>query len=309
VDEFKIEDASSYDAVAGSFAHFTSLVTKPLAETLVHLAELRPQDQILDIGTGSGIVALAAAKRLSGAGCVTGIDLSRGLLAEARQAVNQAGMEDRIRFEVGDAEALPFPDRSFDRVLSMFALLHFPHPERAVAEMVRVLKPGGHLAIGIGSGPPWSSLTGWRHQLSRIPDFVRLRTGKLLLAPGHLNQLIQRHIPAASGPEETDLASDTGSRALKADSIIRQSGLQDVRTYWEGGHLILHSAQEFWDLQSTFSSIARKRLKAATPAQIDLVRKDFEAQCRQVLERGGKLVYHYAAFYMYGRRPVKASQT
>jgi ubiquinone/menaquinone biosynthesis C-methylase UbiE len=303
VEQFKIGDASSYDSVAASFAHFTNLVTRPLSQTMVRLAELQPENRVLDIGTGSGIVALAAAEHLRGPGSVTGIDLSDGLLAEAREEVARAGLADKIRLEKADAEALPFPDRTFDVVLSLFALLHFPNPEKAVAEMFRVLTPGGRLVIGIGSRPPWTSVHGWIHRLSRIPDFFSLKAGKLLLAPAHLNQIVERHLPAAAAAEETELAQDHSFRSARALQLIRETGIQDVRTEWEGHHLVLDSPQEFWDLQSTFSSIARKRLRIAAPAQLDLVRKDFERECAEVLGRGGKLVYHYAASYISGRRP------
>jgi ubiquinone/menaquinone biosynthesis C-methylase UbiE len=303
VEQFKIGDASSYDSVAASFAHFTNLVTRPLSETMVRMAELRSENRILDIGTGSGIVALTAAKHLNGPGSVTGIDLSDGLLAEARQAAVQAGLADKIRLEKADAEALPLRDKSFDVVLSLFALLHFPHPDKAVAEMFRVLAPGGRLVIGIGSQPPWNSVKGWTHRLSRIPDFFSLKAGKLLLAPAHLNQIVERHLPAAAAAEETELAQDHAYRSARAVKLIRETGFQDVRTDWEGHHLVLDTALEFWDLQSTFSSLARKRLRTAAPAQLDLVHKDFERQCADVIGRGGKLVYHYAASYISGRRP------
>jgi ubiquinone/menaquinone biosynthesis C-methylase UbiE len=297
VEPFKISDASSYDAVAENFGHFTELVTRPLAETLVSLASVGGNAQVLDVGTGSGIVALAAGRRLGGSGSITGVDLSDGLLAEARQNV-AAGLSTPVVLQSGDAEALPFPDQSFDAVLCLFALLHFPNPGIALSEMHRVLKPGGKLAIGIGSAPPWASIQGWTHRLSRLPDLIRLRTGRLLLAPAHLNSLVERHLPKPSAPEETHLARDRGARAPAAAKLVRAAGFNGIRTHWQGGHLVLNSAEEFWNLQRTFSSIARKRMREATPSQVAIVRRNFDADCRRVLSNRGKLVYHYAAFYL-----------
>jgi SAM-dependent methyltransferase len=298
VEQFKISDAGSYDAVAESFAHFTGIVTKPLAETMVRLASLPSRGKVLDIGTGSGIVALSVVEQTSDVS-VTGIDLSDGLLAIAQRHATPG----RIQFAKADAEVLPFPDRFFDAVISLFALMHFPDPERALAEMYRVLKPGGRLVIGIGSAPPWSSWTGWRHRLGRVGDLIDLKTGKLLLAPLHINQLVEKYIPRGPAQEETNLAQDPGARAAGAASLIGKLGLTGLQTHWEGHHLDLADPQQFWDLQSTFSSIARKRLEHADKAQIDQARRVFDDDCRRVLSRGGRLEYHYAALYFHGRRP------
>jgi ubiquinone/menaquinone biosynthesis C-methylase UbiE len=302
VEPFKISDASSYDAVAENFGHFTELVTRPLAETLVSLASLGGNAQVLDVGTGSGVVALVAGRRLDGSGSITGVDLSDGLLAEASRNVAAAGLSTPILLKRADAEALPFPDQSFDAVLCLFALLHFPNPGIALSEMHRVLKPGGKLVIGMGSAPPWSAIQGWTHRLGRLPDLIRLRTGRLLLAPAHLNSLVERHLRKPSDPEETHLARDRGARAPAAAKLVRAAGFNRIRTHWQGGHLVLNSAEEFWNLQRTFSSIARKRLREATPSQVAIVRRDLDADCRRVLSNRGKLVYHYAAFYVMGTR-------
>jgi ubiquinone/menaquinone biosynthesis C-methylase UbiE len=303
VERFKTEDASSYDAVAESFGYFTELVTRPLADIMVARANPGTEGQILDVGTGSGVVALAAAARLGGRGSVTGVDLSDGLLRQARRNIAAAGLDQRIKLERADAEALPFAAQTFDAVLCLFALLHFPRPEMALAEMYRVLKPGGKLIIAIGSGPPLVSLRAWIHRLSRVPDLLRLRTGKLLLAPSHLDRLVDLHIPKTAN-EETQLAQNRGGRAAMAEKLVRAAGFAQMRTHWQARHLTLPTAEEFWDLQRTFSSIARKRLRGATPDQAAKVSRQFEAECRRVLENRGRLVYHYAAFYVEGTKPA-----
>jgi ubiquinone/menaquinone biosynthesis C-methylase UbiE len=99
---------------------------------------------VLDVGCGTGSLAFAVAERAK-AGRVTGIDFSEAYIGHARQK----NRENRIDFRVGDACALPFEDASFDRVLSLLVLHFVPRPERAVAEMRRVARPGSLVAAAV----------------------------------------------------------------------------------------------------------------------------------------------------------------
>ena len=69
---------------------------------------------------------------------------------------------------------------------------------------------------------------------------------------------------------------------------------------------MLETPADFWDIQRTFSSIARKRLNSATPDQVAKVRAKFEEVCQQVLSRGGRLTYPFAAFFVAARRPLRS---
>ncbi|NLW77298.1 MAG: class I SAM-dependent methyltransferase [Methanomicrobiales archaeon] len=94
--------------------------------------------KVLDVGTGPGVVALHLADLGHD---VTGVDNSDGMLKEAIE--NCKRFKQSIEFQKGDAESLPFPDNSFDAVVSKFALWTIPHPEKALHEWYRVVKPGG----------------------------------------------------------------------------------------------------------------------------------------------------------------------
>jgi ubiquinone/menaquinone biosynthesis C-methylase UbiE len=97
----------------------------------------------LDVGCGTGFLSLELAAR---GHRVTGIDFAPQMLAEAqRKAATQEGLP--VRFEEGDAEALRFSDASFDLVITRHVLWTLPHPEAAIDEWIRVLRPGGRLAI------------------------------------------------------------------------------------------------------------------------------------------------------------------
>lgn len=126
------------------WAHFAPYEahTTPCAATLVHRAGVRAGQSILDVACGTGVVSVTAA-RLGAR--VTSLDLTPELLERARENARLAGVE--IDWHEGDVEKLPFADSSFDVVLSQFGHIFAPQPEVAIAEMLRVLKPGGTIAF------------------------------------------------------------------------------------------------------------------------------------------------------------------
>ena len=137
----------------------TAVFTTPVAAHLVRFAGVRAGESVLDVGTGTGVVALTAAR--AGAR-VTGLDLSPVLLDEARENARIAS-QSAIVWTEGDAEQLPYADASFDIVLSQFGHMFAPRPEVVMAEMHRVLKPGGRVAFA--TWPP-------EHLIGRIFTFV-----------------------------------------------------------------------------------------------------------------------------------------
>ncbi len=100
-----------------------------------------PDDRLLDVGCGSGAAVRAAAPTVDRA---VGVDLSPGMIDRAREL---ARATPNVEFAVADAEALPFDGATFTTLLCTTSLHHYPSPERAVAEMARVLTPGGRVVI------------------------------------------------------------------------------------------------------------------------------------------------------------------
>lgn len=127
-----------------SWAHFAPLEvnTTPTAAQLVRHAGVRSGQSVLDVACGTGVAAVTAAR--AGAR-VTGLDLTPELLEHARE--NAATAEVTIDWHRGDVEDLPFENGAFDVVLSQFGHIFAPRPEVAIAEMLRVLKPGGTIAF------------------------------------------------------------------------------------------------------------------------------------------------------------------
>jgi len=111
------------------------------------LLGVSPGERILDVGCGSGAVTRAIAGRVAPSGSVVGSDSSPALLTVAREHAEQAGLGHLIEWRVADCRELPFDDQSFNAVLAATVLAHVPGAERALAEMVRVTKRGGRVAV------------------------------------------------------------------------------------------------------------------------------------------------------------------
>jgi 2-polyprenyl-3-methyl-5-hydroxy-6-metoxy-1,4-benzoquinol methylase len=124
--------------------HFAPLegLTTPPAARLVKWANVRSGQDVLDVACGTGVVAITAAQK---GARVRGVDLTPELLEHARENASIANVE--IDFGEGDAEALPFDDATFDVVLSQFGHMFAPRPDVVIAQMLRVLKPGGTIAF------------------------------------------------------------------------------------------------------------------------------------------------------------------
>jgi SAM-dependent methyltransferase len=143
--EFKTKQRETW--TMGNFGDL-AVFTTSVAGHLVNFAGVIGGQTVLDVGTGTGVVAITA--RRKGAK-VNGLDLTPALLAQARDSAAVAGLGD-INWQEGDAEALPYQDASFDVVLSQFGHMFAPRPEVALAEMLRVLKPGGIVAFATWPG-------------------------------------------------------------------------------------------------------------------------------------------------------------
>jgi len=299
---FKQRDATSYDAVSESFARFTARFSHPVAERMANLAALEAADQVLDVGTGTGVVALEAARRVGTRGSVRAIDLSAGMLATAERLAGRDAVGRQVVWQRMDAEALAFSTDHFDVVLSLFALLHFPNPLVALREMLRVLKPGGRLILALGSRPPLATAAGLAHVLQLLPKLARRRVGRELAAPGFLETLVEKYLPATGADEESALAHHHHGRAESVQMLVRQAGFIEVAVDWGGYDHRIETPEEFWELQRTFSSLARKRIGEASQAQADALQGAFMATCQRVLSRGGKLVYPVGVLFISARK-------
>jgi SAM-dependent methyltransferase len=141
---FRAHELAGWNAKPASYDAHLAQVTRQVTEPLLDAAKVAPGTRLLDVASGPGHVAAAAAAR---GARVTGIDFAASMVAHARR--NYPGLE----FLEGDAEELAFPDGSFDAVTCAFGIGHLSRPDQAVAEAFRVLRRGGRYAFTWWCGP------------------------------------------------------------------------------------------------------------------------------------------------------------
>ncbi|MCL4290295.1 MAG: methyltransferase domain-containing protein [Thermoleophilia bacterium] len=148
---FTAFETEGWNAIAEGYGGFFGRFTARCAGPLLDAAGVGPGARVLDVATGPGYVAAAAAARGAEA---TGLDIAAGMVALASR------LHPEVTFVQGDAERLPFADASFDAVVGGFCILHFARPERALADWVRVLRPGGRVAVSMWAEPARNRVLG-----------------------------------------------------------------------------------------------------------------------------------------------------
>jgi len=123
---------------------------------MLDLAQIRAGQRVLDVAAGAGEPAVSAAERVGPGGYVLATDISEGIVELARQVACERGLG-QIETRVMDGEKLDLPDASFDAVLCRLGLMYMPHPEIALREWRRALRPGGRVAVVVFSTPDRNS--------------------------------------------------------------------------------------------------------------------------------------------------------
>jgi ubiquinone/menaquinone biosynthesis C-methylase UbiE len=143
---FKAMERAGFNRIAARYADGAH-VRADLAAALLEAAALATGQRVLDLASGPGLLARDAALRVAPGGTVLATDIAEAMLAEGARRCGEHA--DAPCFAAADAEHLCLADASVDRVLAGLALFIFPHPERALAEMHRVLVPGGRIALSV----------------------------------------------------------------------------------------------------------------------------------------------------------------
>ncbi len=225
---------------------FSMIATQAIlvGELLCEAVDIHPGQRVLDVATGSGNTALAAARR---GGDVVGIDFVPALLERGRERA--AAERLTIAFQEGDAEKIPFPDASFDAVLSTFGAMFAPNQEKTGHELVRVCRPGGK--IGMANWTPEGF-------------------------PGQMFRTVAKFVPPPPGLKPPTLwGTEDGLRSFLGDHV---ASLQITRRY----HMFRHRSPESWleyhrrffgPAVKAFETLDAKNQNALAGEIIDLLRQ------------------------------------
>jgi ubiquinone/menaquinone biosynthesis C-methylase UbiE len=252
LDAFDEFEAGAWEERVEGYAGFFGAITGRLVQPLLDVARVGAGTRVLDVATGPGYVAAEAARR---GAKVWGVDVAQAMVARA------AAEHPSVEFRRADAQSLPFEDGTFDAVVGNFGLPHFGRPELAAAEAVRVLAPGGRLA-----------LTTWDH-----PAQMRM-FGVFLEAVGEAGAGPPDGMPP--GPDVFRFSDDQEFRRL-----FEAQGLVGVAVRRIAFTHPVSSFEELWDalqrgtvrmasLLHGQSEETRERIRAALERRLTVYRTD-----------------------------------
>jgi ubiquinone/menaquinone biosynthesis C-methylase UbiE len=257
-----------FDLVAEGYDRPSLCAFRTGAERLVELASLRPGQAVLDVASGTGHAAVAAARAVGLQGRVIAVDASAEMCQRARHKVEQLGLTN-VEVRQGDGAALALPDGTFDAVICASAVYTFPDIPAALGEWWRVLKPGGRVAfscLGAGSG-----------RLYR--------------------ELLQRYgipLPAVLPTQRVDSAE-------KCEAFLREAGFDEVESRAEQLGYYLPDAEQCWEI--VWYTGARIPLTFLPPPVVDRFKADYlVAVAASATERG--IWVDWPAVFSLARKPA-----
>jgi ubiquinone/menaquinone biosynthesis C-methylase UbiE len=256
--------AADFLPIARSFA--------PGAEAFISRLGLAPGERLLDVACGTGVVARQAAPRVAPGGQVCGLDLNDAMLDVARGAAADA--EPAIEWLQGDAAAMPLPDAAFDVVVCQAALMFMPDPRAALAEMRRVLAPGGRLGLSV------------------------FRDGRFNPLYAAFAELLERHVGADAGTMMRSPFATWGVADVRA--LLADAGLREVHVRIVCGGERYPSAAEMLRREAASSPLAARLGDLDAAVRGALVR-DLEDALAEHTDDDG-VVVPFQALAAFGRR-------
>jgi ubiquinone/menaquinone biosynthesis C-methylase UbiE len=240
----------NYNALAAAYERAVVPVFRPIAKRMIQLIDLRPGWQVLDAGTGTGLVALLGAARVGKIGKMMGVDAAEKMLELARHKAEQFGFT-QCEFRVGDLEALDLPDAQFNAVLSQFAL-HHTDPAKAMREFARVLLPGGTLVVH-----EWADTADTPNKVM-IDILFKYRAADAggALARAQAERAYNFRVKVATEAGMNELA--------------KSAGFSDARTQVEEHHLRLASVDAFIDYAAAAPLVFAELAALSPEARVNL---------------------------------------
>jgi ubiquinone/menaquinone biosynthesis C-methylase UbiE len=183
---------------------FVPALFEEWAQRIADAASVKPGQRVLDVATGTGILARTVAERVAPGGSVVGLDINEGMLAVAQRKASQ------VEWRQGAAESLPFEAESFDAVVSQFGLMFFEDKTAAIREMMRVLRPGGQLTVAV-----WGRLEespGYADLAALLERLFGKEAAEALRAPFTLSDVSKlRSILSDAGLSDAKITTHQGS--------------------------------------------------------------------------------------------------
>ena len=217
-----------WDRISQTYVREVDKRFTTIVEQVIRRAALEPGHQVLDLGTGTGAVALQAAPLVGPAGQVTGADISSEMLDLARQRVARLS-HTNLNFQEGGAEAIPAEDASFDAVLACLSLMYVVDRAAAARECARVLRPGGRFVAAVWARPEECDIVLFQQTAGRFappPPVPGVGPGALADPAPFVNQLEEAGIDASVETDALGFDFDDFSSAWEVLAGVTTAALE-----------------------------------------------------------------------------------
>jgi ubiquinone/menaquinone biosynthesis C-methylase UbiE len=269
-DAYTRELRQSWNSAAAHYQGLSADFFAPITAAFIDFSGLKPGQHVLDVACGPGSATLAAKKAVGRGGKVVGIDLAGEMLKLAGKNLGTVDLREM------DAEALDFPDGTFDSAICQLGLMLFARPEAALAEMIRVVKRAGRVSCLVQGAP------------------------EKMMFTSLISGAVKRHAPEVKAPWAPNLYAFGGEGVL--EWAMKIGGLQDARSRRLSGKFEFDSPAAFWERMATGGGRTSYLLKSLSTATQEAIKRDV-LTAAQSYERKGRLQIPYEFVMASGVKP------
>jgi SAM-dependent methyltransferase len=281
--QFKMAQREGWDSVAQGWKEWWEPIEKEaqkLSQRLIELAEIKPGQRVLDVATGIGEPSITAAKVVGTGGHVLATDISRQMLAIAKERATLLGLQDIIEFKESDAENLDLANSSFDAALCRWGLMLFPNLDAAIRKIYSSLVSGGRFAAAV-----WADAT-------KVPI--------ISLATRIIGSQVQMSAPPPGGVPNPFSLSDTN----KLENSLARAGFRDIHIETVIVTSEFESGEDYCRYCQAVSTSARIALSKETEERKeDIWRKVAEEAARNYGTANGLIKMDNESICIVGTRP------